>query len=396
MKLFDEVERHDCEPAKYSEPQFTFLNRTGRANFDRVRQELEKWFSHYPASGQAELRSRFRSAIDSQHQAAFFELFLYEMLLRFGCNTTLHPNVPETTRTPDFLAEAPSGERFYIEATLTRNESALETAAQARTNAVYDLLNGLIDSSNFFLSLSIEGNPTTQPPVKRMASFLNARLAELDPDHILNLYRSGEDDAVPKWLFEHEGWKVKFIPIPKKPEARNKPSVRPIGALSYGFHWADDWTAIRDAITGKAGRYRGLDLPYIVAVDILHHPDEIDIMEALFGKEQFTITFDERGPSESVEPRPSRIPNGAWTSQAGPRYTRVSAVLLATQLSPWNIPRASLRLYHNPWAQKVYKSVLTQLPQAVPVQQENRMRNVDGQSNDLIFGLHPLWPNSDG
>jgi hypothetical protein len=131
-------------------------------------------------------------------------------------------------------------------------------------------------------------------------------------------------------------------------------------------------------------------------VDILHHPDEIDIMEALFGKEQFIITFDEQGPSEPVESRLSRIPNGAWTSQEGPRYTRVSAVLLATQLSPWNIPRANLRLYHNPWAQKVYKSVLTQLPQAVPVQQENRMRNVDGQSNDLIFGLHPLWPDSDG
>ena len=394
MKLFDEIERNDYELAQYAEPLFAYLNRTARVEFARIRRELEEWFTRYPASGQAELRARFRSDIDSQHQSAFFELFLHELLLRLGCQVTIHPTVPNVARTPDFLVKSPDGERFYIEATIATNESAAEAASRARMNAVYDVLNRVVDSPDFFLWIKIDGAPKTPPPARRIASFVSAHLAELDPDQITRLYESGRIEEIPRWSFEHEGWEIEFKPIPKKNEARGKPGVRPIAVQSTGVRWVDRRTPIRDAITEKAGRYGVLDLPYVVAVNVLEFIDEIDILEALFGKEQFTILLSKSGPAETVNTRMSRLPDGAWSGTGGPRYTRVSAVLLATRLSVYNIPRANFRLYHNPWAYRPYQSVLTRLPQAVP--RDNRMEHIDGESTEAIFGLPSSWPDEAG
>ena len=390
MTLFDEIERNDYESAQYAEPLFAYLNRTARVEFDRIRRELEEWFSRYPDSGRVELRGRFRSRIDSQHQAAFFELFLHELLFRLRCQATLHPSVPCVANTPDFLVESPNGERFYIEATIATNESVAEAAARARMNAVYDVLNRVVDSRDFFLWLEIHGAPATPPPARRIASFVNARLAKLDPDEIARLHELGRTEEVPRWSFEHEGWTIEFEPIPKKREARGRPGVGPIGAHSTGVRWVDHTTPVREAITEKAGRYGHLDLPYVVGVNVLEFIDEIDTMEALFGREQFTVVFSRTGPAEPVDTRMSRLPNGAWTGPDGPRYTRVSAVLLATRLFPYNIPRASLRLYHNPWAHRPYQSVLTRLPRAIL--RDNRMQHVDGEATEGIFDLPASWP----
>lgn len=393
MKLFDEIVGSDSEFAQDAEPRFAYLKRTARPEFARVRDELERWFSHYPSSGQAGLRARFQSDIDAQHQAAFFELFLHELLLKLGCQVTLHPAVSNVRETPDFLVKSPDGECFYIEATIA-TESTGEAAARARESVVYDALNRHIDSPNFFLWVEIDSAPPTSPPAKKITSFVNRHLAELNPDEITRLYESGKVEEIPQWFFEHKGWKIKFRPIPKTLEARGKPGVRPIGVISTGVQLVDHRTPIRKAITKKAGRYGDLDLPYVVAVDVLKGIDEIDIMEALFGREQFTAVFSPSRPDGPGHIRMSRLPDGAWTKAGGPKYTRVSAVLLSTELYVHNIPRASLRLYHNPWAQRPYQSVLTRLPQAVP--KDNRIEYFEGESIEAIFGFPASWPKGAG
>jgi hypothetical protein len=385
MKLFDDIERGDHKLNKYNEAKFNCLNLNGSIEFDRVRCELEEWFSHYQASDQTELRARFRSSIDVQHQAAFFELFLHELLLKLSCKVTVHPIIPNRSGTPDFLVESPDHEHFYIEATIASNESVTQTSTRARMNAVYDVLDREVNSPDFSVWIRIDGAPSTPPPAKRIASFINAHLSNLDPDVILNLYESGKIEELPQWTFNHDGWKIGIVPIPKKPETRGKPGVRPIGIKSTSMQLIDDITPIRDAIIEKAGRYGELDLPFVVAVNVLALIDETEIMQALFGKEQFTVFFSPSEPSESTETQVSRLPDGAWIRHGGPRYTRVSAVLFATLLSPYNFSRVNLHLYHNPWSQRPYKSVLTRLTQIVP--RNNQMLQIDGESIEAIFGL---------
>lgn len=390
LTLFDDVIRNNFGPAEYAEPIFTFLNRTARVEFDRIRQELEKWFSHYSTSEQAELRAHFRSSIDSQHQAAFFELFLHELLIKMGCKITVHPVIPTVETKPDFLVEAPNEDPFYVEATIATNQSKEDASANARVNVVYDVLNRVVDSPNFFLWLKVRGAPETPPPAKKLGLFINRRLAKLDLDEIERLRDNKEFDAIPRWNFNHDGWKIEIEPIPKSLKTRGKPGIRPIGAKSTGFQRMDSAKPIKDSIVDKAGRYGELGLPYIIAVNILEHSDETDIMNALFGTERYVIDWVENEPKSPS--RMSRARDGIWIGPNGHSNTRVSAVLLANQLSYWTISKVNLRLYHNPWAQQPYHSILNHLPQSVPI--EGQMKHVEGKSSGEILNLSSTWPES--
>jgi hypothetical protein len=393
MKLFDDFARSDSSPARYAEPEFQTLNRSARVEAGRVRKQMEEWFARYPDSDKFRLQTSLRSDIDAQHRAAVFELFLHELLLRLNCQVTIHPPVTTGSKVPDFLVESPTGECFYLEATLATGESKAETAAQARINEFIDALNRTVNSPRFFLWLDLDGAPATPPPVKQLATFLNQCLSELDPDAVTSLYESGGADAMPRWMFEHDGWQVEITPSPKKPEAYGRPGVRPIGAISRGFRVLKQHLAIRDAIIAKAARYGILDRPYVIAVCAPHFADNDDIMEALFGQTQYTYQVPEDPSIEPPPPQFSRARDGAWIDAGGPRYTRSSAVLLATHFSAWNVPRVGLRLYLHPWAQRPYQGALTRLTQFAL--DGSHMRRVEGDSIATLFDLDEKWPDND-
>lgn len=392
MTLFDDVARHDEGPAQYAEARYSYLNRSARADVAKVRETLEEWFRRYPDEAKSELRGNFRSPNDYQHLSAFFELFLHELLLRVGCRVEIHPKASDakTTR-PDFRVESPSGNHLYMEAVLATDESQEEAAARARLNDLYDALDRM-DSPNFFIGIELKGEPKTPLPAGKIRSFLSGHLAPLNPDEIARVLESGGLRALPHWSYEHEGCVLTFFPVPKSQELRGREGIRPIGIQMDGPHWIQPRDAIRDAVVTKAGRYGVLDLPYVIAVNALgEHVSRTDIMEALFGKEQFTIRSTPSGPSK---PKMTRILDGAWTSESGPRYTRVSAALMAIQLLPWSVPRTSVCLYHNPWAKRSYQGELCRLSRAVPNREKARMERVDGESLSRIFDLAPDWPSN--
>lgn len=385
--LFHNIHRDYSGVAGYSEPQFAFMNRSARPEANSIRVLLESWFSRYPQAESRSLRERFRSGNDLQHHSAFFELFIHELLLKLGLRPQIHPALPQTTRHPDFLVECPEDRDFYLEVVVAANMSKDEYAARARMHVVYDSINRL-GSPNFFIGMDVRGAPKTPPPARRIRSFLSKNLAGLDPDKVMTLLESGLD-ALPRWHYEYGDWRIEFYPIPKSPKDRGKLGTRPIGLRWYGPQFADSRIAIRDALCDKAGRYGALGLPYVVAVNALDRStDSTDIMEALFGKEKYLV---ELSRPKSPEPEVTRELDGVWTSKSGPRYPRLSAVLVAIGLSPWNLPHASIRLYHNPWANLPYSSELTLLPQAVS--SAGQMRLEGGKSLSRVLGLAYEWPD---
>jgi hypothetical protein len=385
--LFDNVHRDYIGSARYSESQFVYLNRSARSEANLIRTLLEVWFSRYPQAEAVDLRERFRSSNDLHHHSAFFELFVHELLLRLGLHPQIHPDLPPiTTRHPDFLVESPGNKSFYMEAVVVANMSEDEYAARARMNVVYDSINRL-DSPNFFIGMDIQGAPNTPPPAGPIRSFLSKNLADLAPDKMMRLLESGLD-ALPHWHYEYGDWKIDFYPIPKSSEARGQLGTRPIGLQFHGPQFMDSRTAIKDALCTKASRYGDLDLPYVVAVNALDwSTDFTDIMEALFGKEKYIIDLSR---PKSSEPEMTRELDGVWTGRSGPRYTRLSATLMVIGLSPWNLPRANIRLYHNPWTNLPYNSELTLLPQAVPL--NDQMKLQDGKTLSGVFDLPYEWP----
>ena len=388
MRLFDNMKRDYTGPALHSESKFYYMNRSARSEVNNIRIKLEDWFTHYPLKVRLEFRQRFRSNNNAQYYSSFFELFLHELLLKLNCRVSVHPNLSgATTKRPDFLITPPNGKKFYMEAVVVTNESDKEVAARNRENVVYDALNRL-KSPNFFIGLNISGSPNTSPSAKRMRKFIKDRLDLLDPDQIIKDYEKNGTKNLPKWNFEHDGWKVEFYPIPKKPEKRGKPDTRPLGLFSGDIHMIETRTAIRDAIIAKANSYGKLNLPYIIAVNALgEHVEDIDIMEALFGREQCVFKW---GKPVHGKPKMQRVPDGAWTSKSGSRYSRVSAALIAVKLLPWNIPDAFIRLCHNPWASNKYISELTRLHQFVPI--DNKIKLITGESLGTILNISSGWP----
>ena len=102
--LFSVRERTDPRPSREGETRFEFLDRVAGPFWDRLRSLLEGWFAEYPATESLDLAQRFRSD-DDQHDAAWWELYLHRVLTATGHRLTPHPEVPNTTKRPDFLVE---------------------------------------------------------------------------------------------------------------------------------------------------------------------------------------------------------------------------------------------------------------------------------------------------
>lgn len=388
--LFDDINRTDTGPAAHSESSFEYLNRSGRPAVERVRNLLERWFSRFPDDGKTELRARFRSSNDYQHFGAFFELYLHELLLSLDFTVELHPTptVAETTH-PDYLVFRLGKKVFYVEATIA-GMSEEEAAAKARESVVYDALDRM-KSPNFFISIGLRGYPSTPPPGARIRRFLERELVKLDPDEVATQYEAGGFDALPVWHFEHEGWRLNFRAIPKSPDARGKPGVRPVGMRFYEPRYIALHLAVRSSIVSKATRYGDLDLPFVVAVNVIDPDcDKTDIANGLFGQEN--VTFVQNADGYVVESYSGRNPNGAWCGPSGPQNTRVSGALMAIGLSPWTIAKVTPVLWHNPWARATLPSDIWSLPQLVPDHEKGHMEECEGVNAAEVFQLGPNWP----
>ncbi len=390
MKLFDDTDRDDTGPASYSEPKFQYLNRSARPAFQAIRTVLEEWFSRYPEPHRKDLRARFRSSDNVNHQSAFFELFLHELLLRLGHGIQIHPEVRGATKRPDFLVTPAKGESFYFEGIVASGESHQEAATTAVRNALHDALNRL-DSPNFFIHWDVISKGESVPSAAKIRAFLAKELALLDPDEVSAAIKRDGLSHCPRWLWSDKDWAMEFSVTPKSPALRGKAGVRPIGIEFEGGGWVDDRTPLREAILQKAGRYGKLDLPFVVAVNSLAvHLDKIDTLEALFGREYCSYT---QTPAGVAGPELGRLPDGVWTSPGGPRYTRLNAVLLFHDLFPWTVPRCHVCLYINPFVEKILDCGLNRLTRMLP--KGGHPDWVAGETVSSILGLPGDWPGRD-
>jgi hypothetical protein len=268
MKLFDDCARSYRGPKNHNESAFIYLNRTARPSFEKVRVVLEDWFSRYPASERSDLRSHFRDDGDTNHNSAFFELFLHELFFRQGCKILVHPKLAHTATRPDFLVEFPNGNRIYVEAVVVTSHSAKSAAADARLRSLYEHLDRLIDSKDFFIGIDFNDEPSKPPSAKQIANALNGWIRNLDADDIIARTANGSL-LLPRFSYESEDWSVNFVAIPKKPEARNKLGVRPLGMFGCSAGWSQDSGIFHDCVRGKAGKYGQLNLPFMIAVKCL-------------------------------------------------------------------------------------------------------------------------------
>ena len=59
-RLFDEKPRNYTKPARRAETTYSFLNRTSKPEFERVRDMLERWVERLPEKQQRDTVARMR------------------------------------------------------------------------------------------------------------------------------------------------------------------------------------------------------------------------------------------------------------------------------------------------------------------------------------------------
>ena len=389
MSLFDEEIRTETRPRFYNEAIFDYLNYSARASVCAIREMLEGWYAHLPEATKADIRGRFRSGDSVQHQSSFFELFWHEFLLCCGYEVVIHPALSDVATNPDFLAIRDGAPQFYLEATLAM--PSVNLAADKRLAALHDTLNR-IDSPDYFLSIEYRGSPEGNIRGRHLREQLERWLKNLDFEEVSRLYEAQQYDAVPTLPWSEGSLTLEFSPIPKGPKYRGQPGVRQIGVvMPMEMRVVRAHDDIRVAIEGKAKKYGLLELPFVVAVNVMDDFfDDADTRNALFGEEQVVVTRMSDG--QFHHNWGSRVPNGAWFGRKGPLNTLVSAVFLTNQLSPWSLRAGAVELIHNPWAANRLLQEALPIPQIAVSLPDGLIHRHKGRSAADLLGGPERWP----
>lgn len=386
MPLFDaDIVRGDNRPKREAESLFTYYNTTGRPAYITIRNVLEEWFNRYPAEGQQDLSARFRSTIDSQHRSAFFELYLHEVLLRLGFAVEIHPEIGRPTHT-DFLVTRNGERQFYLEATLALPANN-EVAEQRRIQQVYDTINRM-EIPEFFLHVRERGAPQNNVPGARLRRELEEWLRALNLEQIRRDFVAGGFDAIPSFAWSYDGWEVIIQPIPRN-EIRDDVPVRPVGVVMGAGGPVTVDEDIRRAIEIKAKKYGDLDLPFVIAVNVI--PDfcrQHSVIEALLGHELIDFAAN--------PPRPAgRALDGAWSGTRGPRNRRNSAALIFSQLAPESAHENEPWFVHHPWATNPLGRDRLPFSQFYPNHDTGNLQLAGGRSPGSFLALPQPWPPND-
>lgn len=167
MPLFDDKERNDLSLRKHAEPWYSFLDRTCNNAFEQVRQLCDRLYDNLAKEKQADIKGRFCSGDDSALCGAFLVMFLNELLIFLKCDVTPEPETDKGTR-PEYEVKPPNGQPFILEAKTVTGESSDDAASNRREKQLYDSLDNIVISPDFFLKIQIHGYPESNPPVKRL------------------------------------------------------------------------------------------------------------------------------------------------------------------------------------------------------------------------------------
>ncbi|WP_152447739.1 hypothetical protein [Rhodococcus triatomae] len=337
--IFSTTARTDGTPKLHHESTYEFYNRVAGDFWKHPRQLMQTWADAISNDDEYhDLCQRFRSCDDDQFRSAFLELYLHECLRRAGFTIIIHPEIPGTSRRPDFYAER-DGTSLYLEAIAPGTNSQAKSAAKRRAS-LFDYVDKLGDP-NFILGVVRLREGLTAPPTKRLTGELKTWLASLNPDDYVDYAHA------PQWTWEHEQWSVTFKAIPKSPEVRGKPSDRAIGVFAASeATFVDDAPAIRAALANKHHAYGDMEAPFIIAVGTYSFdPDRWHSTNALYGREVFELVETEGG--ETLTPA-SRQADGYFGAPPNWLCLNVSGVLLVNQLMPENAHRAEVTLWRHP------------------------------------------------
>lgn len=361
--VFDEKTRTNGLPRRNSSPTFEFLNNASGRPWQQERELIQEWMNHLPDDEDTyfDIRKRFRSGKDNQFNSAYLELYLHEALLRAGYSITIHPQIPGSSKHPDFLVTR-GDTKFYLEA-IVPAINAKTISLSNRRNVLLDAINDLSHDSFKLALLDVRGS-TNNPSSKKFKAEIKNWLDTLCVDEIRR------NKNYPHKLFSFDNWSLELEAWPKSPSDKSHRSI--FMTFSSGVEkYSED---IYRALSKKNSKYGKFDAPYVIAVGIFTFGDA----------DHFYITkalYETREKMGGFFGKP-----GEWKHQG------LSGVLLVDQLSPHHFhSRTTTTLWLHPTANRpLIESI--DIPLTVMRKTEEGFIEEPGVSGTEFFGLSEDWP----
>ncbi len=374
-KLFADLERlgDDDLPPRLS--NFEYLSLSNRPEAGRTRQVLTEWLQHFPASHRAQLTEEIQSGDDIRFDSAVFELAV-ATIIQFQGNDIeeIEPQIGSKGRNPDFLCRSQSGTSFVVECADARQLSAEDEGKQKHLD---DLINAIneIPGKHHRIYFRYSDRPPLAVRKSRIQQLIRNWLSQLD--------ENADFGGSERLEFDIDGIHYKCDPMKTRSEIKNI-----VGAYGRLAAWSSSQPdSLRRSLKKKSTRYGDLSQPYIIALNApsCFHPHE-DLFDVLFGTP--AVSFDPKNPLQEVQE--TRLNDGVWAGPKGWANTRVSGILLASNLGAWSAAMRNLWYFEHPFSAH---SMDSPFPDICCIRAENGEVSVrDGTPSREIFGLEAGWP----
>ena len=282
MSVFSEITRSDYSDMRQFEPLFHYLDRSAAPLASYIRTTLEEWLLNYPLDGRPDIRKRIRTGDDHQLQSTFFELMLHQLLVSLVCDVTVHPDLKDVDKHPEFLIEK-SGSSCYLEATVAKSRNPLEP--NRNEQKVLKDLNQL-RHDHFRIAVEMEGNLSSTLPKARVQRPFNNLINNSDPQKVRELFESGRRHVTPFERIEDGDWVLEGYLVPRSSNIQTEDNGGRIAFLNKAAFMDFRGPVIR-ALKRKAKRYGKPSFPFIIAIcsmDSFFHGRDAE-MGVLFGQE---------------------------------------------------------------------------------------------------------------
>lgn len=322
--IFDDTPRASLDHRVANESMFAFLNRSAAAFFAEVRRLLEEWLSHVPVEHQADLIARLRSSAGDDFESAFWELYLHEAYRRSGAAIDIHPEIPGSTKHPDFRVRFPD-RSFYLEA--VRVGAAPTDLGKRKRLAEVEAVLDSLPADKFTLHFSWDVIGPTSLSTRKLKTALDQWLATLDHAALVRNAATFGHFSGPKLPWNVDGWRLTFTALPVNP----KPRTGLVGIRGPGrARGVDNATGLRRALDSKANKYGPLEAPLVIAVlsNTEYPTRSYETLEALYGLSALNPTLAAARPDNVAR-------DGHWLTKKGWRRGHAPQVILASGLTPW-------------------------------------------------------------
>lgn len=339
QKLFEDIPRHSLDLPKHNYDSYLYIHQSARAEVEEVRNLLNTWFDDILASEKGELIRRFKTDFDS----SFYELFLFQLFKKLGFEISFHPDVPNSSKKPDFLLKK-DGIEIYAEAKISRNKSEAEESIEKKINTIYDNLNK-IRPKGFLLKIEeLRIKTKKQPSSKKIVKELKEQIEKLDHDTVTRL--TLERKLKPIIYEDHEVY-ISIKPIPVISEAKEIVFEKPIGIYPIEFFQETGEEALKNSILKKAKRYGTLDKPFIVCINMIG--DKImgnwGIENIIWGSTAISFSKNPLDKGKVI-----RQPDGVFLNHNGVRLKNLSGIFV-TRVFPYSIADAKYWLFEHPFTE---------------------------------------------